>query len=264
MTFHPKPYPGIQLNKKHRLAKGLTGCWMMNEHSGNVVFDSSVNTIHGTNSGANWIPDGLNFAGAEYVSLSKVPIGDLDTYTISLRFNGIGGAGTIMYGEGFSGDNEWAMFVGIAANDPWGAWFTVKENNVWKAEILGTTTVNDGWHTISLSQKNRSYRTMYVDGIPEVVEETAIGDMSILDTATIGALERLAVASFYIGDIAYVHTHNRGFSDADAKKYNRDPHGMFERSMIPTSMCYTAPAEAIMNLFQGPNIGADLFNGALL
>jgi len=260
MTFHQKPQLGVQLNHKHPLAKGLIGCWIMNEATGDIVLDSGRYDYHGTNNGAIWVPDGLNFAGAEHVSLSGVPIGNLDTYTISLRFNGTGGGGTIMYGEGFSGDAQWAIFIGIGANDPWPGWFFIKENNVWKGEILGTSTVNDGWHTISVSQKNRSYRTMYIDGIPETVEETAIGDMSILDKATIGALERDAVGSFYIGDIAYAHTHNRAFSDTDALKYHRKPHEMFERPMLPTSMYY----KTIMNLFQGPNTGADLFNGALL
>lgn len=262
MTFHPKPYPGVQLNRKHRLAKGLTGCWIMNEHSGDVVFDSSVNTIHGTNDGADWVPDGLNFSGAERVELGKVLIGDLDAFTISARFNGA--AGGSIYAEGYTVNAQWTILFQIDDGAPFSARIYFKENNVWKALCVGTTAVNDGWHTATISQKSKSFRTIYIDGIPEATNNDVVGDMSIINTANIGVLERTDLAAYFVGEIAYVHTHNRAFSDDDADLYNRDPYGMFKRSMIPTSMCYTTPVGAIMNQFQGPNIGADLFNGALL
>jgi len=262
MTFYPKPQLGVKLNHKHPLAKGLISCWIMNETTGDIVFDSGRKDYNGTYTGAVWVPRGLNFNGAERVQIERVPIGNLEAFTISARFNGA--AAGIVYGEGFNGNANWALFMGIDNGAPFSTRFYIKENGAWKALTTGTTPVNDGWHTVTLSQINKSSRTIYVDGIPEETDVDAVGDMSILNTSNIGVLERDAFGSYFVGDVAYVHLHNRGFSDSDAELYNRDPHGMFERSMIPTLMSYVAPSGAIMNQFQGPNIGADLFNGALL
>jgi hypothetical protein len=35
----PKPARGEQINKSRLLARGLVGCWMMNEGTGDKVFD---------------------------------------------------------------------------------------------------------------------------------------------------------------------------------------------------------------------------------
>lgn len=263
MTFHPKPQPGIQLNHKHPMAEGLIGCWMMNESSGDVVFDSSPERHNGANSGADWIPLGLEFDGADKIQLSHPIANNLDAFTISARFNGA--AGGIVYAEGYNGDANWALFMGIDPNPPYSGRFFIKENATWKATTIGTTPINDGWHNVSFSQKNKSSRTIYIDGVPEDTDTDTVGDMSTLNTSNIGVLERDTFGSYFVGDIAYVHLHNRALSNSDIYQYNRDPHGMFNRSMTPITMSYvTPPVGAIMNQFQGPNIGADLFNGALL
>lgn len=262
MTFHQKPRLGAQLNRKHQLAKDLIGCWMMNEATGDIVFDSSVSTTNGSNLGAEWVPAGLDFDGADRIQLPGPIVNNHDAFTISSRFNGA--AGGIVYAEGYSGDTNWALFMGIDPNAPFSARFYYKENGVWKGLTAGTTPVNDGWHTVSLSQSSKSSRTIYIDGIPEETDVDAVGDMSTLDTSNIGVLERDTFGSYFVGDIAYVHIHNRALSDADVQQYNREPHAMFKRPMMPASMSYVAPPiGAIMNQFQGPNIGADLFNGAL-
>ena len=43
-----KPFRGTQLNRTHPLARGLVGCWLMNENGGNKVYDLSGNKNHGT------------------------------------------------------------------------------------------------------------------------------------------------------------------------------------------------------------------------
>ena len=42
-----KPYRGIQLNRQHPLARGLVGCWLVNEGTGDKVFDYSGNGNNG-------------------------------------------------------------------------------------------------------------------------------------------------------------------------------------------------------------------------
>lgn len=262
MTFHQKPRLETQLNKKHQLATGLIGSWIMNESSGNIIFDSSPERHNGTNIGADWIPHGLDFDGTDRIQLLHPIVNNHDAFTISARFNGA--AGGIVYAEGYSGNANWALFMGIEADPPYSARFYIKENGPWIALTTGTTTVNDGWHTVSLSQLNKSYRTIYIDGVPEEVDTDTVGDLSTMDTSNIGVLERDTFGSYFVGEIGYVHIHRRGFSDADAELYNRKPFAMFKRPISPAQQSYVAPPiGAIMNQFQGPNIGADLFNGAL-
>lgn len=236
MTFHQKPRLGAQLNKKHKLAKGLIGSWLMNESSGDIIFDSSLERHNGTNLGASWVPLGLDFDGADRIQLSHPIVNNHDAFTISSKFNGA--AGGIVYAEGYSADTNWSLFMGIDPNAPFSARFFYKENNVWKGLTTGTTPVNDGWHVVSLSQINKSYRTIYIDGIPEEVDTDAVGDMSILDTSNIGVLERSILGSYFVGDIAYVHLHNRGFSDTDAELYNRKSHAMFRPEMSPAVLYF--------------------------
>jgi len=44
--LHQKPPLGRRVNKKHPLAIDLTGCWIMNQGSGNLVYDLSGNDNH--------------------------------------------------------------------------------------------------------------------------------------------------------------------------------------------------------------------------
>ena len=46
ITFQQKPSLGVQINWAHSLAKGLVGCWLLNEDSGNMVFDLSKNGLN--------------------------------------------------------------------------------------------------------------------------------------------------------------------------------------------------------------------------
>jgi hypothetical protein len=53
-----KPIRGLQLNKSHPLARGLVGCWLLNEGTGHKVFDLSGNSNTATtlaNSAPPWI-----------------------------------------------------------------------------------------------------------------------------------------------------------------------------------------------------------------
>lgn len=71
-----EPFRGIQLNKTHPLSRGLVGTWLMNEQSGNKVFDFSGNGNHGTcvnMNDTNWVAgkrgNALNFNGVdEYIN----------------------------------------------------------------------------------------------------------------------------------------------------------------------------------------------------
>ena len=89
-----KPYRGTPLNKNHPLARGLAGCWVMNEGTGFKVFDLSGNGNTGTMTGmtnSDWVPgtDGyaLDFDGTDdYIAVGdRSSLQFSDAFTIMIR-----------------------------------------------------------------------------------------------------------------------------------------------------------------------------------
>ena len=93
--YNQKPLLGTLINGGHPLAKGLVGAWILNENSGNTVFDLSGNRNHGIfGAGAaspTWISgrtgSALDFDGTnDYVEMSDYNfLNGLNGFTISVR-----------------------------------------------------------------------------------------------------------------------------------------------------------------------------------
>ena len=69
-----RPLPGARLNMSHPLAKGLVGCWLLNESGGLTAMDLSPYANHGKLVGFDAPPkrafDGLTFDGTDdYISV---------------------------------------------------------------------------------------------------------------------------------------------------------------------------------------------------
>ena len=193
-------------------SENATGVWdsnfvvvqHLNETPAGTTYDSTSNNNDGTTAGmdsADQVPgqiDGsLDFDGADRIPLTSLAVDNNAAFTISTWMNGT--AGGIAYGEGYSGDDAWAMFLGIDPNSPYSARFYYKESGSWKALTTGTTQVNDTWHHVVLSQASKSSRTIYIDGVAEETDTDAVGDMSTLDTTNIGVLERATFGSYFVG-----------------------------------------------------------------
>ena len=195
-------------------SENATGVWdsnfvvvqHLNETPAGTTYDSTSNNNDGTTTGmdsadqvAGQIDGSLDFDGADRISLTSLAVDNNAAFTISTWMNGT--AGGIAYGEGYSGDDAWAMFLGIDPNSPYSARFYYKESGSWKALTKGTTQVNDTWHHVVLSQASKSSRTIYIDGVAEETDTDAVGDMSTLDTTNIGVLERATFGSYFVGMI---------------------------------------------------------------
>jgi len=61
-----KPPRGAVLDVTHPLARGLVGCWLLNEGTGNKAWDFSLNQNSGTICGCYWTADGLRFEEKGY------------------------------------------------------------------------------------------------------------------------------------------------------------------------------------------------------
>ena len=100
-----KPKPGVMVNPLHPLSRGLIGCWLFHEGSGNLVNDISGHGNNGNFGAAppTWISTGLNFdmtvqddytdliinnerLFADAIEMSRA-IEIINTYRFSLRSN---------------------------------------------------------------------------------------------------------------------------------------------------------------------------------
>jgi len=195
-------------------SENATGVWdsnfvvvqHLNETPAGTTYDSTSNNNDGTTVGmdsadqvSGQVDGCLDFDGADRISLTTPAIDNNAAFTISTWM--YGEPGNIVYGEGYSGDTAWSLFLGIEENPPYSARFYYKESGSWKALTTGTTQVNDTWHHVVLSQTSKSSRTMYIDGIAEETDTDVVGDVSILDVANIGVLQRSDFASYFVGQI---------------------------------------------------------------
>ena len=99
LSPYQKPPLGAKLNFGHPLAKGLVGCWLFNEGSGDKVFDYSGQGYHGTiydiaaqsaTSGWNLGSHGMEmmFDGSnDRVSVSGLPIIGTNPFTLLISMN---------------------------------------------------------------------------------------------------------------------------------------------------------------------------------
>lgn len=72
------------------------------------------------------------------------------------------------------------------------------------------------------------------------------------------------VPSLFKGYIEDIRINNDIYGGDKVRLFNDLPYGLYQKVSRPFYLLPEAPVGAIMNQFQGPNLGADLYNGTLL
>ncbi len=251
-----KPIRGIQLNKSHPLARGLVGAWLMNEGTGDKVFDLSGNG----NTGAlinmdpftDWIgtKDGyaLDFDGGnDYVDSGDLSIAESKNFTYYLIMK-----------TTQTGTNRWLMSEGNTSTT-----FPVSgignENNKFRFYLRddaddflkldsGTKIINDGviHHLCVVGDGSDLYT--YVDGLKEQGPiANSLGTIS-LNTFSFCALIRTSVGSYCEAEIIAGFLFDRGLSEVDVTNLHLNPYAMFEQPISPAMFFVDA---AIIEALQG-------------
>jgi hypothetical protein len=259
----------MQINKTHPLARGLVGCWVMNEQTGDKVFDLSGNDNTGTITGADWVADGLDFGASsdnsKYISVTASQIINLP---VSGNFS-IVLSGTPNYGNqasraiiSWGGADDFIFYPNDNSNGIGGM-------RVFWRDTGGNTINYDGADLIGVKTQFTytsapTAQIGYQDGIQVGSSSPSLAGVGPFNSFRIGNWTD-SIQPFG-GDVQYVYIYNRALSAEEVAWLNREPYAMFEQPISPASLYYEAapPVGAIMNQFQGANIGADLFNGALL
>lgn len=233
-----KPPKGVLLNAGHPLASGLVGCWLMNEGSGNKIFDLSGNKNTGSFvNHTTWAPGKfgscLSFDGTDdYVETNKTAsqlgINGAKPKTVSAwacvdDFTGsqahtVFGFGTNATGQDFAlmttnGDNNWYMnFWNIPPDIP----FSVPNSK-------------KVWTHFAITYDGTTIR-IYANG-SFVISEVWTLNTGNTRTVKIGAWLGY-VNSYFKGYIDNVCIYNRALTATEVNQLYREPFAMFNKESI--------------------------------
>ncbi len=246
------------------LWRGIEGAWApFLGITGNKLRGHSKNINHGTLNGATWGPNYLDFDGS-----SIVDIGDKS----SLNF----GVGDFSIGSEFIIDDlstNRTLFAKQRETPSDGYWLrvtsagklqlvTISGGNI--TLVTGNTTLLTGIKYHGVGVRRGTTLSVYLNGILDNTDTGTVRDVSLASVvASIGARGE-GLVNFFAGSIFNLFAWSRGLNAAEVLKHRKNSYAMFQRFVSPVGFVVPTPVGAIMNQFQGPNLGADLFNGAIM
>lgn len=259
-----KPFRGMQINKAHPLARGLVGCWVMNEATGDIVFDLSGNSNHGTNNGGDWTAEGLDFiaSNSDYISLKNTILPSLpatvicwvqiDSATSFQRIfhSCIDTANPNLYGvylQTTSGSN---LEISYGSGG-------VASASTRRSKTGGTVTTDLNMYAGVI--RSALDMNLYINGLD--IGGSYSGSGSSYNPGTKpGGINVLEYAStLYYGNnfISFTCVYNRALSAEEVTWLNREPYAMFQQPISPASLFYEAVGDVSTNLLHGKIIIKD-------
>jgi len=241
-----KPLRGLQVNWSHPLARGLAGCWLLNEAGGKTVADYGLRRKHGafqySTTAPLWKPGEhgscLEFGSERYVGCGIDKFGWVTTNELSVVAyvnHAASQNGTIFTRSAFVRP---ARLAGYASGKfRWWVITTGTSCNI----ISGSAHATDGseWVHVVGTWKEHDGR-VYVNGQLENSESSSSGNLNFVsDSQPVGIGGTYEAGSYYEcwnGRIEYVLVYNRALSPADVKWLYREPFAMFERPVSPASI----------------------------
>jgi hypothetical protein len=219
-----KPFRGIQLNRSHPLARGLVGCWLMNENGGNKVFDLSDNRNTGSLTNVTWTPGGVAIAA----SVSRI-------VSAASGFNASEGSIEMLVKPAWSYDDGLAHYFWQATITAFRK-FTLRKNANNTTELFtnntsrGTFTFAWAANTLYHVVLNWGTNTLYINKVLEYTF-TAGGLGTLPPTLYIGDAYAGANLAFS-GNIYYFCVRNRALSATEIAWLYREPFAMFEQVSV--------------------------------
>ena len=236
--------------------RGLVGAWVMNEGAGDVVRDLSGEGNDGTTTDVIWQGEGPVFNGTS----SLVNLGDMGSaedrlFTWIIGFKTTeGGNDHWFVSEGNTADNN--PIVGLINNSGVGRILIRAAGGANKADISGSTTINDGNYHTMVAVADAQNAILYVDGNEENRDTDITGGSIPVNTTTIGALRRAAIGQYAAGTVFFVYIYNRVLTSNEVMFLHSDPYAMFVDPMIYWGQAAAAPGgNAPTGALYGPLAG---------
>ena len=245
-----KPQLGVRINPAHSLAKGLVGCWLFNEGSGNKVYDLSGNGNHGTLVGMAFpptIPSGWH-PGRDGTALALDGTNDYVNAGNSSSLD-IAGDLTISFWAkpdslGTAGNSALSVFFYKGSWRAGGYYIQRNLQNLGRQGSLGLTTNQVGahqftesangvlvvgeWHHYIVIKRETTCR-IYKDGI-EVAYTAQAAHLDSAPSSSNFQISRYADEAgdyFFDGHIDHASVYNRALTPQEILELYENPYGMF-------------------------------------
>ena len=220
-----KPGRGIQLNRAHPLARGLVGCWLFNEGTGNKVFDLSLNGNEGTINNGSWSSLG---------GLGILCDSDNDAIETGLGMSG----GTIVAGLTVNGANPLYRYIFMGA--------TTTELYLIQAGAGGAFTEGTWRFNLSGIRVDSAIYNLTIGEDYQIVIEWPVrkvwinNDLIINTTSQVSTITELNVGGnpdnvdrYTNANIHYVYAYNRVLTASEVRQLYINPYAMFDPRISP-------------------------------
>ena len=260
-----KPFRGVQLNRTHPLAKGLVGCWLFNEITGETVFDLSGNGNNGTlENGVAWSSEGLKFDGGDdYIDCGNnenLNIANVITLEAWIKTTSSDELYESIVSKGGYTDVNSNYDFGVRTQPVPSLYFYWKADGTYYGTEVVCSVLTDGkFHHVVGIRDNAYNLEFFVDGVSIGTDTGSLAPVDGGQNIHIGLGK---TGHNYNGSIDSVSIYNQAKSADEVTWLYREPYAMFEPAFNPAILYSPAPpVGAIINQFQKANIGADLYNG---
>ncbi len=237
--LNQKPLLGRQINWAHPLARGLVGCWLFNEGSGNRVYDiaSHKYDLDFFNT-PTWIP-GRNGhvvffvkGSSQYLEISEVPvIAEPFTVTGWFRTDDTTGFGMIWCMAVAAETNERIMiqYRGDQGGDP----LEVTVDGGGSANAVTSNGFSSNtWHHFCGVFASTTSRTVYLD-VDIVNKGTANGARNVFTVDTMAVGRECGSTPYYFdGSVEGVKVWNRVLTEDEILQDYRNSNAIFEQNRV--------------------------------
>lgn len=242
--YNQKPSLGRKINWNHPLAKGLDGCWVFNEKSGDKVFDLSGQGNDGTITGADWVPNGLDFVetNSDYINCGQVISGYPFTLMALVKPSTISQEAILSVSAGNVATYHAIL---IDANK---ATARSYDGTIYDAN---SDIVVDELYSIVGVWTSASSRKLYING-EFATEDTGTESGIGYTTTKIGVSADSTPWGYFDGLMQYAYIYNRALSPSEIAELHRDPYAMFQQPVNP-ALLYGLPADSNWFLLPAQN-----------
>ena len=255
-----KPPKGTMLSRGHPLARGMVGCWLMNEGTGNIVNDLSGNGNVGIITSALWSPGKfgpcVKFDGNyDFITIGDVAILEgMPGITVSAWINP-SAVPSVVRGiatKFWDGTNRsWSLIINSTGNVHFFC-STDSQNDNDLASANGVVSANIWEHYVGVWSSGDTTIRLYRNGILQATTASQPGATVRTNTTKVCIGDRFYNGTnqdFFIGQIDDVMIYNRALSATEVQQLYMTPFRMFEREPIELWTGAYAPTAEDINIY---------------
>ena len=237
-----KPGRDIQLNRAHPLARGLVGCWLFNEGTGDKIFDLSLNGNEGTltnmDPATDWVAgkDGwaLDFDGVDdYVLVSNAGGSILNPSKISIvssakSTNVEDGVIVALWDSLNTTDQSYMLWLDFPIWE-----FIVRDSSSVAGAANSVNNATTNWTNLCGTYDGETVK-LYVDGLEVGSNATPSGGLQSASTDDLFFGSKLGTNIVaHPGQIDYIFIYNRVLTASEVLQLYRNPYQMFDPRISP-------------------------------